>query len=885
MERPAAKLGGSAAAASALSQCLPRQWPVPCLPALSGQCPVCQRSVASVLSASAQWLSGRPQRVQPCALSLVPKVQFLLLLLLLPSSHLSLSLSLFLSHQPPQARPARPLPLCLSLSPPFHPLLLSVASLVWPAAVVGSSVTQSSGSSSTNGFCATFCPLTPTARATKVWAKTRPRLQQKQSKSKAGKPRGKNRTAEHVDAHDGRRHTSSLPLALSSSATHHPPHPHQHQHQHQYINNTTTPGSRALAAPHSTSSSTPTATAAAAAAAAARLLPFFQQPAGSAGADGVAPQSMAQSQTSAPPRPPPHARQLHHRGDDHNLRHQIMSPTPRHTATMTTATITDQPSRKRRRSREPDWNNFYRNGLPKERRRRDDAHEAASRTAGYHVQYVGSHPNTPLHNPTPIASTISTDRTNSALHTTAPTSLSSSGLYEDVKIPLKRKRTRQQVAKEAKRRDIDGLGDPFLTYKPPPYPPKKASDVHVRVVHDRHHDKNHKVDDKDGHYIVVPDADLTEKYQITRLLGQGTFGKVVQARDRRRNKLVAVKIIRSVQKYRDASKIELRVLATLRANDEENRNRCIHLRDCFDYRGHICIVMDLLGQSVFDFLKGNGFVPFPNSQIQSFARQLFTSVAFLHDLQLIHTDLKPENILLYDHSYQTFTYNRKIPSSSTTINRQATQRRVLLDTEIRLIDFGSATFQDEYHSAVVSTRHYRAPEIILGLGWSFACDIWSIGCILVEFFTGDALFQTHDNLEHLAMMEAVCGRRIDPHLAQAVNKMSVRSGGNTASKYFKRLRLDYPTPETTRGSRRFVKAMKQLHDIIPSNTSFFKNFLDLLTKIFVYDPAYRITAKEALNHPWFKEMAVADDGTEAAKIRLERKRNEQEQLRQAHCVA
>lgn len=56
---------------------------------------------------------------------------------------------------------------------------------------------------------------------------------------------------------------------------------------------------------------------------------------------------------------------------------------------------------------------------------------------------------------------------------------------------------------------------------------------------------------------------------------------------------------------------------------------------------------------------------------------------------------------------------------------------------------------------MVSTRHYRAPEIILGLGWSYPCDVWSIGCILVEFFTGEALFQTHDNLEHLAMMEVV----------------------------------------------------------------------------------------------------------------------------------
>lgn len=127
--------------------------------------------------------------------------------------------------------------------------------------------------------------------------------------------------------------------------------------------------------------------------------------------------------------------------------------------------------------------------------------------------------------------------------------------------------------------------------------------------------------------VFSPEHTDNNTDEILSLLGQGTFGKVVKARDKRRDKLVAVKIIRSVQKYRDASRIELRVLSTLKANDHENRNRCIHLRDCFDFRGHICIVMDLLGQSVFDFLKGNQFVPFPNSQIQNFARQLFTSVA------------------------------------------------------------------------------------------------------------------------------------------------------------------------------------------------------------------------------------------------------------------
>ncbi|KAI1318667.1 kinase-like domain-containing protein [Xylariaceae sp. FL0255] len=579
-------------------------------------------------------------------------------------------------------------------------------------------------------------------------------------------------------------------------------------------------------------------------------------------------------------------------------------------AVSSTQTYTDSQPRKRRRSKEPDWGAFYKNGLPQEIIVIDDTPEpepgkasaaASTRTytngatngsvndnAARHVAkkrrkedglYQDSLYETGSYHHGSNSGSASTDRTTSAYNTTAPTSLSSNGQYDyetQSSTGQKRKRTRQQIAQDAKRREVEVLSDGYHEYQPPSKPIKKCGEVNVRVINERPHQSGVKVDDDDGHYIVVPDADLTQHYTIVKLLGQGTFGKVVQARDKKRNKMVAIKIIRAVQKYRDASRIELRVLQTLKANDEENRNRCIHLRDCFDFRGHICIVMDLLGSSVFDFLKSNNFVPFPNSQIQSFARQLLTSVAFLHDLNLVHTDLKPENILLCDNTYQTFTYNRRIPSSATGVNRQATQRKVLLDTEIRLIDFGSATFNDEYHSSVVSTRHYRAPEIILGLGWSFPCDIWSIGCILVEFFTGDALFQTHDNLEHLAMMENVCDSRIDTHLVQKVNKQASRNSNNSPSKYFKRLKLDYPTADTTRASRRFVRNMKRLSEIIPANNPFLRNFLDLLQRIFVYDPEKRITARQALAHPWFRETAVPDDGTEAIKIRLERMRGQQE---------
>lgn len=557
------------------------------------------------------------------------------------------------------------------------------------------------------------------------------------------------------------------------------------------------------------------------------------------------------------------------------------------------------------RRKKPDWTEFYKNGLPKEVIVIDDSpgpepsngaaasHVTTSsrpppaapqpagkrRRTGIDTAYDLGHYDRPSFSINPqhygeesSVTSLSTDRT-ASLHTTAPTSLGSQGssgasngvYYEDGSVGNKRKRaTRKSTRDEQKRRELEG--DAFLSYVPPPKPPIKAKDVPVPVVRDYTSSQNRKFDDDDGHYIVTPDTPLTDRYSVIKLLGQGTFGKVVEAFDKQRKSRCAVKIIRSIQKYRDASRIELRVLSTLASNDKHNRNKCIHLRDCFDFRNHICIVTDLLGQSVFDFLKGNGFVPFPSSHIQQFARQLFTSVAFLHDLNLIHTDLKPENILLVSSAYQTFTYNRTIPSSSQATTRSARQRRVLLDGEIRLIDFGSATFDDEYHSSVVSTRHYRAPEIILNLGWSFPCDIWSIGCILVEFYTGDALFQTHDNLEHLAMMEAVIGSRIDTALVKKV--MAGRGGGsssNSASKYFNRSKIDYPSAETTRASRKYVRAMKPLTEFIPTNTPFNRSFLDLLQQIFVYDPKNRITAKEALKHPWFKETLV-DDGTEAYRI-------------------
>lgn len=423
------------------------------------------------------------------------------------------------------------------------------------------------------------------------------------------------------------------------------------------------------------------------------------------------------------------------------------------------------------------------------------------------------------------------------------------------------------------------LEDSPLT--PPPKQRRKIPEVYVRPVTDPKKLLASQFDDKDGHYVTTFSDAFTERYVIRKLLGQGTFGKVVSAYDKETNSLCAIKIIRAVPKYRDASKIELRVLTALADYDEPNKNRCIHLRECFDFRNHVCIVTDLLDISVFDFMRDNRFQPFPGSHIQRLARQLLKSVAFLHGLGLIHTDLKPENILLKKAGFVRVA-NRNLGASSIRKHNyyrphdpkktEPKTRNVLRDTCIHLIDFGSAIFDDEYHSSVVSTRHYRAPEIILGVGWSYACDIWSIGCILVELFTGDALFHTHEDFEHLALMEAIVGY---PFPKAFVKEMISKKPSGQVSNFFnaRSCKLGYPNKDTTTSSRHYIRDTLCLTDLIHTSTQsaksrseganpdgqFWDLFLDLVRKMLVFDPRERITAREALQHDWFK-CCVEDEG-------------------------
>ncbi|KAJ6915047.1 hypothetical protein NC651_017124 [Populus alba x Populus x berolinensis] len=370
----------------------------------------------------------------------------------------------------------------------------------------------------------------------------------------------------------------------------------------------------------------------------------------------------------------------------------------------------------------------------------------------------------------------------------------------------------------------------------------------------------------------------------------GTFGRVLECWDRQTREYVAIKVVRSIHKYRDAAMIEVDILQRV-AKNEKASSRCVQIRNWFDYRNHICIVFEKLGPSLFDFLKRNKYSPFPVDLVREFGRQLLESVAYMHDLRLIHTDLKPENILLVSSEYI------KLPGSKRSSSDEMHFRCLPKSSSIKLIDFGSTAFDNQNHSSIVSTRHYRAPEVILGnellcwqmrmcfplwlllhvstshgrfsilsfslaipptkmlilnlevfdrcLGWSYPCDLWSIGCILVELCSGEALFQTHENLEHLAMMERVLGP-LPEHMILKANR--------GAEKYFRRgSRLNWPEGAVSRESIRAVKKLDRLKLMISQNVDSSRSpLIDLLHGLLKYDPSERLTAWQALNHPFFK---------------------------------
>ncbi|XP_015772059.1 PREDICTED: dual specificity tyrosine-phosphorylation-regulated kinase 4-like isoform X2 [Acropora digitifera] len=134
--------------------------------------------------------------------------------------------------------------------------------------------------------------------------------------------------------------------------------------------------------------------------------------------------------------------------------------------------------------------------------------------------------------------------------------------------------------------------------------------------------------------------------------------------------------------------------------------------------------------NLYELIKKNNFQGFSLALIKRFAYSLLQCLRLLHKEKIIHCDLKPENILL----------------------RQRGQ------SAIKVIDFGSSCFEHQKVYTYIQSRFYRSPEVILGIPYNMSIDMWSLGCILAELYTGYPLFPGENEVEQLACIMEILGK-------------------------------------------------------------------------------------------------------------------------------
>lgn len=190
---------------------------------------------------------------------------------------------------------------------------------------------------------------------------------------------------------------------------------------------------------------------------------------------------------------------------------------------------------------------------------------------------------------------------------------------------------------------------------------------------------------------------------------------------------VAIKIIKNKTNFFYQGLVEIKMMEKLNRADKKDEEHIERMIDYFSYKEHLCIVYELLGGSLYDQLKENEYAGFSYSTAKILLKQILEAMAFYKEQNIIHCDLKPENVLFKG------------------------------GAEIKLIDFGSACFEGHSIYSYIQSRYYRAPEILLGVSYTAAIDMWSLGCIAFELLSGYPLFPGHSEYDMLRMIIKIIG--------------------------------------------------------------------------------------------------------------------------------
>jgi dual specificity tyrosine-phosphorylation-regulated kinase 2/3/4 len=263
----------------------------------------------------------------------------------------------------------------------------------------------------------------------------------------------------------------------------------------------------------------------------------------------------------------------------------------------------------------------------------------------------------------------------------------------------------------------------------------------------------------------------------------------------------------TINRFHQQALVEVKILEHITKRDKDCYHNVIHMLDYFYFRNHLCITFELLGVNLYELIKKNNYQGFSVNLIRKFAHSLVHCLRLLYRENIIHCDLKPENILL-----------KQKGSSS-----------------IKVIDFGSSCFAHQRVYTYIQSRFYRSPEVILGLPYGPAIDVWSFGCILAELYTGYPIFPGENEADQLSCIMEIIGT---PPLA--VLEASTR----------RRLFFDSkgnPRNTTNSKGKKRKPGAKPLNQALNCNDN---EFVDFLSRCLEWNPLYRMTPDEAVKHVW-----------------------------------
>uniref|UniRef100_A0A6B2L5E2 non-specific serine/threonine protein kinase n=1 Tax=Arcella intermedia TaxID=1963864 RepID=A0A6B2L5E2_9EUKA len=373
---------------------------------------------------------------------------------------------------------------------------------------------------------------------------------------------------------------------------------------------------------------------------------------------------------------------------------------------------------------------------------------------------------------------------------------------------------------------------------------------------------------KGGYHPVDIDDCFNNKYKILAKLGWGHFSTVWLARDIVDNRDVALKIVKSAHHYTEAARDEIKILHKSTSSDPNNEYCVVRLLDHFEINGpnglHVCMVFEKVGCNLLTLIRMYKYKGLPLPVVKIVAKQILIGVAFLHRCFIIHTDLKPENLLLVKTPMILKKFEKMEQENGSQGKNVDVVKGIGLDgpwceadlmatysdcCRIKIVDLGNACWTFQHFTDDVQTRQYRAPEVILGARYDSSIDVWSIACIIFELLTGDLLFEPKSgktfekNDDHLAQIQELLG---------AMPKQ-IAFSGKLSSKFFNQ-----------NGELRYIKNLKfwplknVLCDKYKFNEKDASEISDFLLPMLVMNPKERITAEQALENPWVKDVDVND---------------------------